>query len=46
MARKLLDAEQALSIANKTVDGTPNGELLPDSPSNQVVNDPIRLLNL
>lgn len=46
ITRKLIEAEQALSVANRTVDGTPTGETLPDSPSAQVVNDPTRLANI
>lgn len=43
---KLIDAEQALSAAYRSADGTPTGEKLPDSPSAQIVNDPIRLANI
>lgn len=46
ITRKLIEAEQALSVANRTVDGTPTGEILPDSPSAQVINDPTRLANI
>lgn len=46
ITRELIDAEQALSAANRSIDGTPNGEVLPDSPSAQVVNDPTRLANI
>lgn len=33
ITRKLIEAEQNLSLANKTVDGTPTGEILPDNPN-------------
>lgn len=46
ITRNLIEAEQNLSVANRTVDGTPTGEFLPDSPNAQIVNDPIRLANL
>lgn len=46
ITRELIKAEQALSVANRTVDGTSTGEILPDSPSAQVVNDPTRLTNI
>lgn len=46
ITRNLIEAEQNLSVANRTVDGTPTGELLPDSPSAQIVNDPTRLANI
>ncbi len=46
ITRQLIEAEQELSVANRTADGTPTGELLPDSPSAQVVNDPTRLANI
>lgn len=46
ITRKLIDAETDLSKANRTADGTPNGELLPDSPGTQVLNDPNRLHNI
>lgn len=46
ITRKLIEAEQNLSLANKTVDGTPTGEILPDNPNAQVVNDPTRLANI
>ena len=46
ITRKLIEAEQALSVANRTIDGTPTGKILPDSPSAQIVNDPTRLANI
>lgn len=46
ITRELIEGEQALSMANKTVDGTPTGDLLPDSPSTQAINDPTRLENI
>lgn len=46
ITRDLINAENSLRNANKTVDGTPDGQLLPDSPSSQVLNDPIRLSNI
>lgn len=46
ITRKLIEAEQTLSVANRTIDGTPTGKILPDSPSAQVVNDPTRLANI
>lgn len=46
ITRKLIEAEQNLSVANRTIDGTPTGEILPDSPSAQIVNDPTRLANI
>lgn len=46
ITRNLIEAEQALSIANRTVDGTPTGELLPDAASAQIVNNPVRLENI
>lgn len=46
ITRKLVEAEQNLSVANRTVDGTPTGEILPDNPSAQIVNDPTRLANI
>lgn len=46
MTRDLLNAEQALSLAYKSVDGTPEGSPLPDSPGTQILNDPKRLQNI
>lgn len=43
---ELIKAEKALSKATNTVDGTPNGQELPDSPSTQVINNPTRLANI
>lgn len=46
LTRKLIDGEQSLSLAYKSVDGTPTGQPLPDSAGSQVLNDPSRLANI
>lgn len=46
LTRKLLDAESDLKTAYRTIDGTPNGALMTDNPSQEVANNPIRLQNI
>jgi hypothetical protein len=46
VTRDLVNTEEALSLANKTKDGTPDGELLPDAAGHEVVNDPVRLQHI
>ena len=46
LTKNLIDTETALSAAYKTIDGTPNGELLKDNAGADVINNPQRLQNL
>lgn len=46
LTRDLINAEMDLSNASKSMDGTPTGQQLPDSPGAQVLNDPVRLANI